>query len=196
MLNIARVRNQQINWLLGQAEKIPADGNLFDGCIAILTIHHWANLNKALKEISRVLKGKGKIVFFTSTPEQMQKYWLNHYFPKMMNESILQMPSFDTVKAALTRARFVITETEKYFVNDDLRDCFLYIGKNRPELYFAEEIRKGISSFSALSHAEEVNQGLSALYEDIKTGKFKEILSKYNNDLGDYLFIVAEKKSV
>jgi ubiquinone/menaquinone biosynthesis C-methylase UbiE len=194
MLNTAKSQNQEINWLIGQAEQIPADGNMFDGCIATLTIHHWTDIEKAFKELYRVLKGNGKIVFFTSTPEQMQGYWINYYFPKTLKDAIKQMPSFETIKNAATNAGFVIRATDKYFVKDNLKDCFLYVGKNRPELYFDETIRKGISSFSVLSNIEEVNSGLSSLYKDIKTGEFKGIQSKFDNDSGDYLFIIAEKE--
>jgi len=193
MLDIARSRNGNVNWFLGQAEQIPLDDNLFDGAVATLTIHHWTNIKKALKEIHRVLKKDGKIVFFTATPEQMQGYWLNHYFPKMLKDSIVQMPSFDMVNNALAETGFVITETEKYFIQDDLQDHFLYVGKNRPQLYLDKEIRKGISSFSALANAEEVSRGLSQLESDINLNKFEDIKSEFKNDSGDYLFISAQK---
>jgi ubiquinone/menaquinone biosynthesis C-methylase UbiE len=196
MLNIAKSGNHEINWLIGQAEQIPTDNNVFNGCIATLTIHHWADIEKAFKELYRVLKGNGKIVFFTSTPEQMQGYWLNHYFPKMLKDAIKQMPSFETIKKAAANAGFAIKATEKYFVKDNLKDCFLYVGKNRPELYFDETIRKGISSFSASSNIEEVSKGLSSLYKDVEKGEFRNIQSKFNNDSGDYLFIIAEKMDI
>jgi len=196
MLDLAKVRNQEITWLVGNAEQIPTDDDMFQGCIATLTVHHWKSIKKAFIELQRVLKKNGKIVFFTSTPEQMANYWLNHYFPKMMEESILQMPSLATVKSAAAKAGFVITATEKYFVRDGLRDCFLYIGKNRPELYFDEDVRKGISSFSALSNLDEVKNGLATLHNDLRTGEFENIRSKFNNDLGDYLFVIVEKKNI
>ena len=193
MLDIARSRNDNVNWHLGQAEQLPLDGNLFDGAIATLTIHHWTDIKKALKEIHRVLKKDAKMVFFTATPGQMKGYWLNHYFPKMLENSILQMPSFDIVKDALAEAGFVVTETEKYFIQDDLQDHFLYVGKNRPALYLNEEIRKGISSFSSLANAEEVKLGLSQLESDINLNKFEDVKMEFDNDSGDYLFISAQK---
>jgi len=193
MLDIARSRNGKINWLLGQAEQISLNDNLFDGAIATLTIHHWTDINKALKEIHRVLKKDSKILIFTATPEQMKGYWLNHYFPKMLEDSILQMPSFNMISDALAEAGFVITETEKYFIQDDLKDHFLYVGKNRPGLYLDKEIRKGISSFSALANAEEVIRGLSQLESDINLNKFEDIKMEFDNDSGDYLFISAQK---
>jgi ubiquinone/menaquinone biosynthesis C-methylase UbiE len=193
MLNMARSRSPRVNWLLGQSEDIKVKDEFFDGAIATLTVHHWTDIKKAFTEIYRVLKKGGKIVFFTATPEQMKSYWLNHYFPKMLNDSIVQMPSFDTIKDAATNAGFGIIWTEKYFIRDDLKDLFLYAGKNKPELYLDAEIRKGISSFAALANADEVEEGLSKLKSDIEAGRFEDIGAKFKNDTGDYLFIIAQK---
>ncbi len=194
MLKEAKARNQNVNWLKGTAEQIPADDTVFDGIIATLTIHHWTNIKKAFIEINRVLSDNGKLVLFTSTPEQMKGYWLNHYFPKMLHSSIIQMPSTDDIRKATEEAGLIISDVEKYFIKDDLQDCFLYVGKNRPECYFDEQIRNGISSFSSLTNIEEVKQGLTTLRNDIDTGAFENIKTKYENDLGDYLFITIDKK--
>jgi len=193
MLDMARAKNIQVNWLLGRSEEIPANDNFFDGAIATLTVHHWTDIKKAFTEIYRVLKKGGKIVLFTATPEQMKGYWLNHCFPKMLEDSIIQMPSFDIIKDAAINAGFEIIGTEKYFISDDLKDLFLYAGKNRPELYLDAEIRKGISSFAALADADEVGEGLKKLKNDMELGRFEDIKAKFNNDSGDYLFIAAQK---
>jgi ubiquinone/menaquinone biosynthesis C-methylase UbiE len=79
MLSEAKIRNQHINWFKGRAEQIPTEDEVFDGIIATLTIHHWTDLKKAFAELDRVLVDNGKIVMFTSSPEQMKGYWLNHY---------------------------------------------------------------------------------------------------------------------
>jgi ubiquinone/menaquinone biosynthesis C-methylase UbiE len=193
MLDIARSKNTQVNWLLGRSEEIEVNDEFFDGAVATLTIHHWTDIKKAFTEIYRVLKADCKIVFFTATPEQMKGYWLNHYFPKMLEDSVVQMPSFDIIKEAAIYARFEITGTEKYFISDGLKDLFLYAGKNKPELYLDAEIRKGISSFAALANADEVEEGLSKLKNDMELGRFEDVKAKFNSDLGDYLFIIAQK---
>jgi ubiquinone/menaquinone biosynthesis C-methylase UbiE len=193
MLGIARSKNTQVNWTLGRSENIEVNDKFFDGAIATLTVHHWTDIKKAFTEIYRVLKENAKIIFFTATPEQMKGYWLNHYFPKMLDDSIVQMPSFETIKEAATNAGFEIIGTEKYYISDDLKDLFLYAGKNKPELYLDAEIRKGISSFSALANADEVEEGLSKLRDDMELGRFGDIKAKFNNDSGDYLFIIAQK---
>jgi len=194
MLAIASAQNQNINWVLGSAENMPVEDNQFNGVVATLTIHHWHNLTKAFSEIQRVLKPKGKIVIYTSTPEQMKGYWLNYYFPNMLADSIMQMPPLKLIESALNLSGFKIAKTDNYFIDDDLQDAFLYVGKNKPELYFSEDIRKGISSFSALAHAAEVEQGLIDLAEDVKSDLFKSIRLSFNDKAGDYLFVIAEKK--
>lgn len=189
MLAEARQKNESINWLNAFVEEMPFDDETFDGAVATLTIHHWKDLAKAFWEIHRVLKTGSKLVLFTSTPEQMQGYWLNHYFPKMLQSSTEQMPSLESIETACNAAGLKIIGTEKYFVQDDLQDHFLYVGKNRPELYFEEIIRNGISSFAALANAEEVRNGLAMLRVDMNGGGFSSVYSRYQNTVGDYLFL-------
>lgn len=194
MLSEAKSKNQNIKWLNGTAEQIPIDHKTFDGIIATLTIHHWTDIKRAFIELNRVLADNGRIIIFTSTPEQMKGYWLNHYFPKMLYSSIIQMPSLDTIQNAADEAKLKISEIEKYFIKDDLKDCFLYVGKNNPERYFDEQIRHGISSFSSLANINEVKQGLTKLKNEIDNNEFEQIKEQYKNDLGDYLFITIDKK--
>lgn len=193
MLTQARERNTIIEWKKGTAESTGLEDAYVDGITASLTIHHWSDLRTAFSEMKRVLKPSGKLVVFTSTPKQMKGYWLNHYFPKMMEDSIKQMPSFDVVVEAMNYAGLEALQKEKYNIQPNLKDQFLYCGKEDPELYFDKDIRKGISSFSDLSNAKEVENGLQKLQEDIKSGEVIKIMNSYKNDLGDYLYIIAQK---
>ncbi len=193
MLEKARQRNCKVIWKNGTAENLPFENALFAGAIASLTIHHWKDVTKAFREISRVLKNSGKFVLFTTLPEQTAGYWLTKYFPKMMKDSVGQLPTFSEIENALTAANLKIEKTEKYFVRDDLEDLFLYCGKHRPELYLREDIRRGISSFSNLANTDEIKKGLRRLAEDIKNGKIHEVIENHKNEIGDYIFIVAGK---
>ena len=62
-------------------------------------------------------------------------------------------------------------------------------------MYFDEQIRNGISSFSSLSNRIEVEKGLSDLKQDIGTGKINETTTNYENQLGDYLYLIGKKAS-
>lgn len=193
MLDVAQKGESSIHFELGSAEKIPFSNDHFSGVTASLTIHHWENLEIGFTELYRVLRPSGRLVIFTSTPQQMQGYWLHHYFPKMLQDSMVQMPSLKRVLSALKHAGLTSISTDKYNIQPDLQDKFLYCGKQNPNLYFEEQIRNGISSFSDLSNQEEVTQGLEKLKADIKTGKVEQIMQDYKNDFGDYLYVIAQK---
>lgn len=193
MLKIASDKCKEVVWQLGSAEQIPAEDESFDGCLATLTIHHWSDLDAGFKEVNRVLKPGGRMVIFTSTPNQMKGYWLNHYFPKMLEDSMEQMPAFDNIQKALDRTSLKYEYRERYLIQPDLEDQFLYAGKHNPSLYLNDEVRRGISSFSDLSNASEVDRGLLNLRLDIESGNVQDVIRHYENARGDYLYVVAVK---
>lgn len=192
MLNEAKSKNTDVLWQIGSAENLSLQDDYFDGAIATLTIHHWNDLNTSFKEMNRVLKTGSRFLIFHSTPEQMNGYWLNHYFPNTIAEATRKMATLATVDSALKSAGFKITYTENYFVQDDLQDLFLYSCKNKPHLCFDNKIRNGISTFALTSNREEVENGLRKLKADINNNTFKSIKNKFENDFGDYIFILAE----
>ncbi len=193
MLEKAKLRNKEIEWKVGSAENTGLPQDFVDGIIASLTIHHWTNLKSGFIELNKVLKPNGRIVIFTSTPKQMKGYWLNHYFPKMLSDSMIQMPTMESVETAMKDGGIELLGTDKYFIKPDLRDQFLYCGKQNPELYFDKQIRYGISSFSSLANQTEVEQGLLELRKDIDDQRINEVIKSYENDFGDYLYIIGKK---
>ena len=193
MLEKARLKNSKVDWKTGTVENIALPDNSVDGIIASLTVHHWSDLQQGFSELHRVLKPQGTIVIFTSTPKQMEGYWLNHFFPRMLRDSMIQMPTLESVENAMTNSSIKITGIDKYFIQPDLQDKFLYCGKHNPEIYFDEQIRNGISSFASLSNRIEVEQGLQKLRTSIDSGKINEVIRLYENESGDYLFINGKK---
>ena len=193
MLETAKLKNHHIDWKLGKVENIPLDSECIDGVIGSLTIHHWDDLEKGFTELFRVLKPNTNIVIFTSSPKQMKGYWLHHYFPKMLEDSIQQMPAFNIIKTTLANSGFSNLETELYNIKPNLKDLFLYCGKQNPKLYLNPTVRQGISSFSSLANKTEVEMGLKKLEIDIENNSIQTIMDAYNNELGDYLFIIGKK---
>jgi ubiquinone/menaquinone biosynthesis C-methylase UbiE len=195
MLDEAGRKSDEVFWARAVVENLPFENEFFGGALASLTIHHWKSLEKGFAEVYRVLEPGGKFVIFTAFPEQMEGYWLNYYFPKMLKDSMKVMPSRRRVEKSLISAGFIIESVEKYFIQPDLRDLFLYSGKHRPQLYLDAQVRKGISSFSVLANQAEVEKGLQKLAGDLASGNFAQAAKKYENDSGDYCFIVAAKNS-
>jgi ubiquinone/menaquinone biosynthesis C-methylase UbiE len=193
MLNEAKAKSNAVQWHLGSAEQIPFNDDFFDGAIATLTLHHWDSLEKGFKEIHRVMKPNTKMVVFAAISDLTEKFWLQHYFPKMSAAATRKEPKYAAVENAVRQAGFKIAQIEKYFIQDDLQDQFLYAGKNNPKLYLNPNVRSGISSFAQLSLKEEVEQGLKQLKADIESGNFENISKQYPSEDGDYMFIVLEK---
>lgn len=193
MLEKAKQKNSNITWKLGKAESITLNSKSINGIMGSLTIHHWNDLEKGFKELHRIVKGNGNLVIFTSTPKQMSGYWLNHYFPKMMKDSMLQMPSLKVIKNIMEKVGFSLLKTELYSIKPDLKDLLLYSGKYKPKLYLNPNVRHCISSFSSLANAEEIEIGLKNLNDDIKSCKIENVIKSYENDLGDYIFITGKK---
>jgi SAM-dependent methyltransferase len=193
MLSVARERNKYIDWRKGSCDATGLQPASLGGILAFLSVHHWPDIHAAFQELASLLRKKGRAVLFTSTPEQMEGYWLNEYFPDMLCASIAQMPSYECLSETMTAAGLKLLGTEKYFVKNTLQDHFLYCGKNRPALYLDKIIRQGISSFSDLANKQEVTNGLKKLEQDIHSGRIVECINAYENQKGDYLFLIAEK---
>lgn len=193
MLTEARAKNSGATFIQAKAEDIPLEDNFFSGAMACFTLHHWSDMQQGLTEVCRILKPGARLAILSWTPEQILNYWLNHYFPRMMQASCVT-PPLTEMEATLNASGFNLIATEKYFVQPDLQDHFLYSNKFRPEQYLRPEIRNGASSFTVYADPTEVQTGLILLEQDITSGKIKEVMKQYEKDLGDYMFMIAEKR--
>ena len=195
MIANAKPKSRTVHWFQARAENLPFPDSVFSEAMCTLALHHFDELGPIFREVYRVLD-RGKLVIFTAGRDQMRGYWLNEYFPESMRRSIDQMPDVRDVEDNLYRAGFSTIETETYDVRPDLQDLFLYSGKQRPQLYLEEGFRSGISTFSSLASPGEVAQGCVRLEQDLETGRIAEVVERYSNDSGDYLFILASKDAI
>lgn len=195
MLKQSEYNENLITWINGSAESfsLPLDVKL-DGCIAINTMHHWDSMEEGLKNISTKLEVGSRMVIFTQLIEQINSYWLKHYFPIMIEKSLINRPTEYSLSVLLENAGLKFCLCERYFTNDDLEDIFINAGKNNPSIYLQESVRRGMSNFQLFCSQEEESDGLDRLSKDIKSGKIAEIIKSYDSDLGDYSFIQAIKK--
>ncbi len=190
MLREARRKGPSIEWIEADAARLPFDKGQFRAASCMLALHHFSRLDDVMSEVHRVTRG-GPFVIFSSLPEQTEAYWLREYFPSMITSSAQCLPSKERIYAALNKAGYEEIHYFPYLVRDDLQDFFLYAGKERPRLYLDAEVRAGISSFSALAHADEVEAGLQRLEQDIASGAINAVRRSCASEAGDYVFIVA-----
>src|SRR3546814_1056048 len=73
----------------GYAEDLPFADNSFDASMAILTVHHWADKEKGLKEMRRVARGQVGLLTFDPSYRGM---WLADYIPALVAFDDVPMP--------------------------------------------------------------------------------------------------------
>ena len=190
MLAKARVKHPLLPLVRADGAALPfADGG-FSHAVTTLAIHHMTDLAAVFSSVRRVVAEGGRYVIFSALPEQLRQYWLTNYFPAMMAAAVRACPNRKAVDDALSAADFRLVAVEPWDVPPDLMDMFLYAGKDRPELYFDEGFRNGISAFREHAGAE-LHDGLARLGADLDSGRWQGIRGSADQGRGDYCFLVA-----
>lgn len=97
-------------------EKLSFKDNYFDLIISSLTLHYVKNLDFTLKELSRILKPKGKLIFSIHHPIMTYLYFsLENYFEEILLEDVInKIPvyfyhrSFNKISNSLYNNNFLI----------------------------------------------------------------------------------------
>lgn len=89
---IARRPSTKVPAIQGVAEHLPFDDDSFDASLAILTIHHWQDIQKGLSEIKRVTHGKVVILTWNG---DFGEFWLPDYLPEIASTDTRLFPSID-----------------------------------------------------------------------------------------------------
>ena len=154
----------------GYAEDLPFDDNSFDASMAALTVHHWANKKKGLKEMRRVTRGQ--LVLLTFDPS-FRGFWLADYFPELVALDEVIMPRMTDYEEWLGSAEISVVP-----IPHDCTDGFLYAYWRRPRAYLDPRIRAAMSSFWAI---DNISEGLGKLESDLDTGAWAERYSEQLN---------------
>jgi len=160
----------------GSAEYLPFDDNSFDASMAILTVHHWTDKEKGLKEMLRVTRGP--IVILTFDP-LYQTYWLADYFPELGKLDGAHMPRITDFKEWLGPV-----DINPVLMPHDCTDGVMGAYWRRPAAYLDPKVRAAMSSFQAM---DNVTTGLEKLANDLKSGAWERRYSELL-DLDDYDF--------
>jgi len=97
-------------------EKLNLEDNYFDLIISSLTLHYVKDLDFTLKELGRILKPNGKLIFSIHHPIMTYLYFsLENYFEEILLEDVInKIPvyfyhrSFDSISNSLFNNNFLI----------------------------------------------------------------------------------------
>ncbi len=151
----------------GYAENLPFADNTFDASMAILTVHHWADKEKGLKEMRRVTRGQ--IVILTFDPLH-RGFWLADYFPELVKLDEGQMPRMTDYQEWLGPV-----DIAPVMIPHDCADGFLGAYWRRPVAYLDPKIRAAISCFWAM---DNVSAPLERLGSDLSSGAWAQRYSE------------------
>jgi SAM-dependent methyltransferase len=165
------------------ATSLPFRDESFDASLAILTVHHWLDRARGLRELRRV--ARQHTVILTWDPSA-PAFWLADYFPEIFKIDRRIFPPVSGLAHILGK----ITVSD-ILIPHDCRDGFLGAYWRRPEAYLDPKVRGAISTFSKL---RAVDGGVDRLRKDLESGKWHDrnvdLLHRAVLDLG-YRLVVA-----
>jgi SAM-dependent methyltransferase len=168
-----------------RAELLPFKDNAFDVAAAILSIHHWSDIEKGLLEARRV--AKHQIVLLTWIGF-CQDFWLLDYLPQIREIDEPLFPSIEDLAGMLGPLR-VIPVPIPY----DCTDGFLCAYWRRPHAYLDEDVRRAISTFARVRDFED---GLRSLDKDLRSGAWRRRYAHlFESESMDYGYRLVVTKS-
>ncbi|MCA6362260.1 MAG: methyltransferase domain-containing protein [Bacteroidetes bacterium] len=139
-------KNPAVN---GVAGALPFDDNAFDAVMAMVTVHHWPDIEQGLRELHRV--AKNKVVIMTFDPDALHEFWNVHYFPELIEVEKTRYPKIERITAALGDNCEVIKIPVTLHCTDGFQEAFF----GRPEMFLLPEVRKSQSAWGFLKPGEE-----------------------------------------
>ena len=171
----------------GVAEDMPFADNQFDAAMAVLTVHHWSDLEAGLQEMRRVTRDN--LVILTFDPDA-HYFWLADYIPEIVELDQPIMPKMSEFGRILGEV-----ETKEIPVPHDCTDGFLGAYWRRPDAYLDSQVRASISTFAKL---DDALASLVGLEQDLKSGVWDEryghLLEQDSLDAG-YRLVCAKPRT-
>ena len=164
------------------AEDLPFEDGIFDASMAILTVHHWSDARKGLREMRRVTRDR--IVVLTFDP-LMSSFWLLDYLPSLASLDSQQMPAMNDFEAELGPVERIAVP-----IPHDCVDGMLCAYWRRPAAYLDPDVRSSISSFWKIG---DITEPLQRLEDDIRSGawerRYARFLERESFDFGYHLVV-------
>jgi SAM-dependent methyltransferase len=171
-----------------QAEALPFRSQSFAATLAVLTIHHWANVDLGLAECARV--ARDRVVVLTWDPSSSGFWLVQEYFPELLAVDREIFPAIATVARMLA-----YVEVRPVPVPANCIDGFLGAYWRRPAAYLDPRVRAAMSSFARVPDSAP---GLARLAADLHSGawerRFGALLGLDELDLG-YRLVVGQPGS-
>jgi SAM-dependent methyltransferase len=147
------------------AERLPFEDQSFDAAMAFATVHHWPDPIAGVREMQRVAR---RVVVFTcdtTDSSWRRRFWLTRdYLPEV---------AASPVGLATELASAIGARVEPVPVPWDCADGFFEAYWRRPEAYLDDDVRRGISVWTAVGPDAE-QRAVHQLRADLASGRWAE----------------------
>ena len=178
--------NSSVPVVQASATDLPFPDATFDAALAILTVHHWPDRARGIRELARV--AQERVVILTWDPDTSGFWLVDDYFPGIAEIDRQILPPLGDFQRVLGPI-----EVRPLLVPFDCSDGFLGAYWRRPHYYLDPDIRSGMSTFAKIQGLES---GLNRLRSDLEDGTWQQrygyLLEKTVLDLG-YRLIIADR---
>jgi SAM-dependent methyltransferase len=149
------------------AEALPFQDGEFDAAMAILTLHHWSDVDAGLAELVRVARRRVVIVAFD--PAAWGNQWIvRDYIPEILDGSFEWKPSIARILKALPSATVEVLAAPR-----DCSDRMFATLWARPEEHLEPRIRAATSVWHQLP-PDVSARALDRLARDLASGAWDE----------------------
>jgi SAM-dependent methyltransferase len=167
-----RLINNKFPAINAKGDNLPFDDNSFDATMAMVTIHHWPDMDKGLKELRRVTKEQ--VIIMTFDPAALDKFWNVHYFPELIEVEKARYPTIEFIRNSLGGNCEVVEVPIPFDCVDGFQEAFY----GRPEAFLEKEVRLSQSAWGFLG--DDVQERIvKSLEDDLKSGEWDKKYGHY-----------------
>jgi SAM-dependent methyltransferase len=164
---IAQRRPDAAPAVQASAEALPFGDDAFDAAMAILTLHHWTDVDAGLAEMVRV--ARRRVVIVTFDPAAWSDQWIvRDYVPEILDRASDWKPTIARVLEAVPMAIVEVLPAPR-----DCTDRMFATLWARPEEYLDARIRAATSVWHELP-PEVTARALDRLARDLASGAWDE----------------------
>jgi SAM-dependent methyltransferase len=172
----------------GVAEALPIRSDSADVAMAVLTLHHWSDLDAGLREMARVAPRQ---VIFLFDAAETNGFWGMEYFPEALTlPSERRAPDVDRLRTVLD-----ITDCQPVPIPIDCIDGLGAAYWGRPEAYLDPAVQEGMSWLAQLPPPVRAS-GTARLAGDLRSGRwddrFGHLRGAPSHDVG-YKLVTARR---
>lgn len=132
---------ENIEFLLSDVESLPFADNTFDIVACRFAFHHFPDPKKALSEMKRVCRNKGRIVLVDGTSSEVHdKSQFHNHIEKLRDPSHVRIYQLSEMQDMLSDIGAVVTDTKHWDIPQDFNDWIERSGVDEDKTKIIEDM--------------------------------------------------------